>query len=179
MSLVIERTPADFVSKIFQKSVYHRSTRKQKIMRALSIGLGVLALIVSTGCSSFHKEWKAATKAPVPANSIDGPWTGEWRSERNGHHGKLRCVMTKTSDTTYRAHFRANFFKICRFTYAATLTGRETNGVVALQGEANLGKLAGGVYKYEGRVTPTEFQSTYASKHDHGNYQMSRPVPSR
>jgi hypothetical protein len=179
MLLVIERTPADFVSKIFRKNVYPRPTRKQKIMRALSIGLGVMALVLSTGCSSFHKEWKVATKSPVPANSIDGPWTGEWRSERNGHHGTLRCVMTKTSDTTYRAHFRAHFFKIFRYTYAATLTGCETNGAVALQGEADLGKLAGGVYKYDGRVTSIEFRSTYTSKHDHGNYQMSRPVPSR
>ena len=135
-----------------------------------------IAFALLTGCSSFHNEWKAASKAPIPSNSIEGPWSGDWRSEVNGHHGSLRCVVTKTSDTTYRAHFRAHFLKIFRFTYAATLNGRETNGVVTLQGEANLGKLAGGVYKYDGKATPTEFHSTYASKDDHGAYQMKRPA---
>ena len=134
-----------------------------------------VAVALLTGCSSFHNEWKAASKAPIPSNSVEGPWTGDWRSDVNGHHGSLRCVVTKTSDTTYRAHFRAHFLKIFRFTYAATLNGHETNGVVTLQGEADLGKLAGGVYKYEGKATPTDFRSTYASKHDHGSYQMARP----
>jgi hypothetical protein len=136
----------------------------------------VLAFALLTACSSFHNEWKAATKAAISANSIEGPWSGDWRSDVNGHHGSLRCVVAKTSETTYRAHYRAHFLKIFRFTYAATLNGHETNGVVTLEGEANLGKLAGGVYKYEGRATPTEFRSTYASKHDHGAYQMTRPV---
>lgn len=143
-------------------------------MRAirLFVCLGVAAAF--TGCSSFHKEWKAATRQPIPQNSIEGPWAGEWRSDANGHHGSLRCVVTKKSDSTYRAHYRAHFMKVFRYTYAATLHGTEENGMVRLQGEADLGKLAGGVYKYEGTATPTDLHSTYASKHDHGNYQMQR-----
>lgn len=116
-------------------------------------------------------------KAPIPTDSINGPWAGNWKSDVNGHHGSLKCVVTKTSETTYRAHYRAHFLKIFRYTYAATLSGHETNGVVTLQGEADLGKLAGGVYKYEGNATPSEFRSSYSSKHDHGNYQMTRPAP--
>ena len=133
------------------------------------------ALFFLTGCSSFHNEWKAAMKAPIPSNSIEGPWSGDWRSDVNGHHGPLRCVVTKTSDSTYRAHFRAHYRKIIRFTYVAMLNGQETNGVVTLRGEADLGKLAGGIYKYEGNVTPTDFHSSYANKYDHGAYQMTRP----
>jgi hypothetical protein len=133
----------------------------------------LMLLCLLTGCSSFHKEWKQAATDTAP-KGIEGRWEGEWRSDKNGHHGALRCVVTQTSPTTYRAHYHAKYFKILRFAYVATLNGTETNGVVALQGEANLGKLAGGVYKYNGTATPTEFRSSYESKYDHGNYQMGR-----
>jgi len=43
------------------------------------------------------------------------------------------------------------------------------------QGDENLGWLAGGVYHYEGRVSPTNFHSTYRSKYDHGTFEMGRP----
>jgi hypothetical protein len=129
-----------------------------------------------TGCSSFHREWRAAIKQPIPANSIEGPWTGTWHSDQNGHHGSLRCVVTKTSDTSYRAHYRATYKSILHFSYVATLNAHETNGAVALKGEADLGKLAGGVYTYEGTATPTEFHSNYANKYDHGAYDLTRPA---
>jgi hypothetical protein len=141
--------------------------------------LATFSIIALTGCSTFNKEWKAATAVPPPANSIEGPWIGEWRSDKNGHHGALRCVVSKTSDTAYRAHYRAKFWKIFRFTYIATLNGRETNGITKLQGQANLGKLAGGIYKYDATVTSTQFQSSYSSKYDHGKFQMLRPQTER
>jgi hypothetical protein len=137
---------------------------------------GMAAMLWLCGCSSFNKEWKAASSLPGSLNSIEGRWTGEWGSDRNGHRGELRCVVSKSSDATYRAHYHATFWKIFWFTYVAKLNGQETNGTVHLRGEANLGKLAGGVYKYEGTATPTEFRSTYASKHDHGTFDMSRPA---
>lgn len=132
------------------------------------------ALALLTGCSSFHKEWKAATRAPIPAG-VNGPWQGEWRSDKNGHHGSLRCVLTQTSPTTFQAHFHAKYMKVLRYTYLATLTGRETNGVVQLEGSADLGKFAGGVYTYKSTVTPAQFDSSYECKWDHGKYQMRRP----
>ena len=146
-----------------------------KAKKAVFVLLATVGLVGLTGCSSFHKEWKAAMKGPAPTNSINGPWIGDWKSDANGHHGSLKCVVTKTSDTTYRAHYRAHFWKILWYSYAATLNGNEKNGVVVLQGEADLGNLAGGVYKYEGTATPIEFRSSYSSKYDHGNYQMTRP----
>jgi len=146
--------------------------KARRVAFILAIAAGLVGL---TGCSSFHKEWKAAMKSPIPTDSIDGPWIGDWKSDANGHHGPLKCLVTKTSDRMYQAHYRAYYKKILRFTYVATLNGRETNGLVTLQGEADLGKLAGGVYKYEGKATPTEFRSSYECKYDHGKYQMMRP----
>lgn len=131
-----------------------------------------------TGCSSFHKEWTAASKV-TSHTGIDGAWQGEWLSEHNGHHGSLKCVVTQTSPTTFRAHFRAKYMKVLRFTYVATLTGEETNGVVKLSGSADLGKMAGGVYTYEGSASPTEFRSNYKCKWDHGHYEMGRPPSSK
>lgn len=136
-----------------------------------------LALVVCLlcGCSTFKKEWKAAGKNPAPAGGIEGRWEGEWRSDKNGHHGLLRCVVSQSSSNSYRAHFYAKFFKILHYTYVANLNGSETNGVVTLAGEANLGKLAGGVYTYKGLATDTNFQATYECKWDHGKFQMGRP----
>lgn len=139
---------------------------------------GMAMVLWMCGCS-FNKEWKAAVNSPTPTNSIEGRWAGEWRSEKNGHRGALRCIVAKTADATYRARFRATYWKIARFSYTATLNGVETNGVngvTVLKGEANLGKLAGGVYKYEAAVTPEEFRATYSSKYDHGKFEMKRPV---
>ena len=137
--------------------------------------LAVLGIMALTGCS-FRREWNAAIKQPIPANSIEGPWTGTWQSDANGHHGTLKCVVSKAAGASYRAHFKATYGKALRFSYVATLAGRETNGAVELKGELDLGKLAGGVYTYEGEATPTDFQSTYANKYDHGSYQMQRPT---
>jgi hypothetical protein len=148
-------------------SSYDRSMKRMVSVAAM--------LVLLCGCSSFNKEWKAAIKAPIPHNSIEGPWTGEWRSEKNGHHGALRCVVSKASDTTYRAHYHAVYWKILRYSYVATLNGEKRNGAVHLRGEADLGKLAGGVYKYDGAATAAEFQSTYSSKYDHGKFEMRRP----
>jgi len=136
----------------------------------------LLLVLFLTGCSTFHHDWKAATSAPIPTNTIDGPWVGEWHSDKNGHHGSLRCVVTQTSPTTFRAHYRARFLKIFRYTYLATLNGQQTNNTFTLEGTANLGKLAGGIYTYKATATATNFTSTYSCKYDHGSYQMARPA---
>ena len=128
------------------------------------------------GCSSFNREWKSAAPASSPPLvSIDGAWAGEWRSDKNGHHGSLRCVITRQSESLYAAHFRAKYWKIFQYTYPAVLHGTEFRGVATLKGEADLGFFAGGVYQYEATVTPTEFHATYTSKYDHGKFEMARP----
>ena len=143
--------------------------------RAATVALGLAIGVIASGCSSFNREWKAAARNPPAAGSVEGRWEGTWRSDANGHNGRLRCVLTRSGEDKWRAAFHAKFMKIFSYSHVTTLTGRETNGAVELRGEAKLSKLAGGLYKYEGRVTPTEFRSTYKSKRDHGTYQMTRP----
>ena len=113
------------------------------------------------GCSSFNREWKSALGQPPRSNSdISGAWEGRWLSAGNGHTGKLRGVFTKTDAEHYNVHFHATFWKIFHATYQVPLKYEEKNGEFLLTGEQDLGKLSGGVYKYEARATPAQFSST-------------------
>jgi hypothetical protein len=132
-------------------------------------------MLCLTGCSSFNREYKAALSQPVPNGAISGPWEGRWLSDKNGHTGKLRAVLTKTSDQEYDARFHATFWKIFRSSYRVPLKFQEENGRTILSGEQNLGWLSGGDYTYQGEATPTTFFSTYKSKYDHGTFEMKRP----
>ena len=130
-----------------------------------------------TGCSSFHKQWKSALQQPLPTGDISGPWEGRWVSSKNGHNGRLRCVMTQTGTNSYNAHFHATFWKVFRAAYEVPFAVTNINGQFVFSGTSNLGKLAGGVYSYEGTARPAEFRASYDSNYDHGRFEMSRPLP--
>jgi len=127
------------------------------------------------GCSSFNREWASA---PSPDGGIDiqGRWEGRWTSDKDGHTGSLKCVITETSDQRYRAHFAAVYWKVFHFAYVAELTGTLEGNAVHLTGEEDLGGLAGGVYSYDGLADSTRFNCNYTSKYDHGKFTLSRPA---
>src|SRR5436309_15419670 len=87
-----------------------------------SILLLLCVLLGGTGCSSFHRDWKAGANAPVVPNDIQGRWEGSWLSQTRGHHGRLRCLMSKKTDGQYDARFHAKFWKIFSFGYTVPLT---------------------------------------------------------
>jgi hypothetical protein len=134
------------------------------------------ALLLGGGCSSFHHEWKVAASKSAPLGGIEGRWQGSWHSDVNNHSGRLRCLLSEAGGNTYRARFHAKYMKILSFGYTVILTAEpsKTNGFT-FSGEANLGRLAGGVYHYEGHADGTNFFSTYSCKYDHGTFQMARP----
>ena len=136
----------------------------------------LLILLVSLcGCSTFHRDWRrAAVPAPVE-NSIEGAWQGQWSSQANGHHGRLRCLLTLDHDSLYEARFRATYVGILHFSYTARFEMQPHAIGWEFNGEADLGKLAGGIYYYEGRATPTNLVSSYRSKYDHGAFELERP----
>lgn len=137
--------------------------------------LALLLAVFVAGCSSFNRNWDRAAGQLPPANSIAGRWEGAWTSAVNGHTGRLRCLLTRASDTCYHAQFRATYWKVFRFSYAVSLAVEEGDGGWRLNGAEDLGTMAGGVYRYEGRVTPTNFHATYVSKYDHGVFELQRP----
>ena len=138
--------------------------------------------MATTGCSTFNSDWKRESATRAPAHDIEGRWEGSWLSDRNGHHGRLRCLVNRLDDGSYRARFKATYWKIFRFGYSVNLlVTREETGPFKFQGESDLGWWGGGVYHYDGRATPGDFDSTYRSKYDHGTFRMARPdtiVPS-
>jgi len=145
---------------------------------AIAAILGLILCLVASGCSSFHKNWRTASKLKTPNDDISGRWTGIWKSDSNGHNDKLRCIISKIDDQHYNAQFHAKYKKILSFGYTVPLTVTVTNQSDRrdFKGEADLGKLAGGLYTYEGFATPTNFFSRYNSRYDHGIFEMVRPI---
>jgi hypothetical protein len=134
-----------------------------------------LVLLGLCGCSTFNRNWRRADVPPPAENSVEGPWQGTWHSEATGHNGALRCLMLREGDSHFQARFRATYGGIFHYSYTAELELHPHDTGWEFDGEANLGKLAGGEYFYEGRATATNLVSTYRSKHDHGLFEMKRP----
>jgi hypothetical protein len=137
-----------------------------------------LLLAATPGCSSFERSWRSAASMPVSAHSLAGRWEGSWRSDVNGHEGRLRCLITPKDQEgdVFEARFHATYLKVLRFGYTVPLTARFTNEAWHFQGEADLGKMAGGVFHYAGTATNQRFYSTYRSRSDHGTFEMQRPA---
>ena len=135
-----------------------------------------------TGCSSFNRDWKAASEF-AHRDSMEGRWEGKWRSEVNGHTDRLRCIVSRTTNDIYRARFQAKYRAVFRITFGytvpLTVERQQPGDGVRFEGSANLGALAGGRYTYQGHATATKFISTYSCKYDHGLFEMTRPPPVR
>ena len=151
------------------------STRLRRRLNRFTAWAALLSLLLLCGCSSFNRDWRKAAHQPGGPDSIEGRWEGSWISDVNGHNGKLRCLLTHEEDSRYRARFRATYWKVFRFSYAVPLEFHAHDTGWEFNGESNLGKLAGGVYYYEGRASLTNLHSTYRSKHDHGRFELRRP----
>lgn len=143
------------------------------------IASALLILLLFTGCSTFHRDWKKAASVPVAPGEMQGRWEGIWVSEENGHQGRLRCLMTQTGPNQYQARFHAKYQKILSFGYTVPLQVQVLPSGLdyRFRGDANLGWYAGGIYHYEGKATPTLLDATYRCPADYGTFKMSRPAP--
>jgi hypothetical protein len=146
----------------------------QRMLRALA---PVLALFLTSACGSvrFERAWDAAAE---PAAASAGPerWQGEWRSDWNGHTGGLRCLMERVNEQHLHAWFLSSYARVLSFEHATLfhLTPR-ADGSFALSGAQDLGKLVGGVYRYEGSLEHATFHATYTAENgDHGVFEMQR-----
>jgi hypothetical protein len=130
----------------------------------------VLAAIFSNA-SDFNRRWNEPT---TPAQmDIPARWEGKWISETNGHNGALRCILNPTTTTEYEASFYAVYAGFLRVCYTVSLHGQRSGQTLSLDGDADLGKLAGGNYHYAGEATPQAFRCTYECKYDCGTFEMS------
>jgi hypothetical protein len=157
----------------------------------------LVSLVAAGGCSTFSRDFDAAVASyhpegnrntPAAPAAIVGPWEGEWRS-KSGHHGRLRATLSisplndfpvslaSQPPPSYSARFEAKFWKIFTAHYDVTLrVVSQTDLVVKLAGDQDLGWLAGGKYHYEATVTPDQFDATYDSRVDTGEFHLRRPA---
>ena len=154
------------------------STRSLVIML-----LSATALLSAGGCA-FDRDWRRMKRADFaatdvtakPSDPLAGRWEGRWVSASNGHNGKLRAIVTPVDANTYRVEYDAMFFAFLRAGYGTNLTAtRQPDGKINFEGQEDLGKLAGGVYRYRGSADGKSFTSTYESSYDHGTFEMTRP----
>jgi hypothetical protein len=135
--------------------------------------LGTSLLLVITGCSSFNRDWKMAT------SSTSGPssgWDGEWRSELNAHHGRLRAIIVPLSPDRHHVRFRASYAGILRFGYSMDWAIRPlAPGTNIFTGSADLG--IWGSYGCEGTLSADTMEARYDAARDHGVFRLNRVEP--
>ncbi len=136
------------------------------------------AVLLLTGCSTgFHRQWNsppALTSAQSAPTHIAGRWEGSWLSGKNGHHGKLRCVVTPKGDDTYEFYYWATYWKLFRASYKIDAKVAAANGTWTLSGERDLGRLFGGAYRHEGEAKDGKLNATYECRIDHGTFEMTK-----
>lgn len=146
--------------------------------RVLTAAMMLAFLVLLAGCSRFEKDWRAAavpsqTKSTSPA----GRWQGTWKSDVNGHTDELRCLISSGKGDSFTARFHARYRRgLFRFSfqYSVPLHVERTSAGWKFSGDADLGWLAGGVYRYSGSVSNEQFHSTYDSRYDRGVFDMRR-----
>jgi hypothetical protein len=130
----------------------------------------------------FRKAWKRdICPAPPPANGVAGKWEGTWLSAANGHHGKLRCVVSDAEGVPMVSYAPG---ELGRLSSSTTATWKSASSVAATRPTQQVvqekGRLlhlqrrppdadwAGGKYHYEGTVKGDDFNACYESAMDRG-----------
>jgi hypothetical protein len=124
--------------------------------------------------ADFQRRWNEMAARSTTNSGWEGRWQGEWFSEANGHRGGLKCLLTIKESGECQATFHAVYARFLRVCYSVPLHGRQIGGKLKLEGQADLGQLAGGIYHYEGEADETTFNCTYRCAYDHGVFQMKR-----
>jgi hypothetical protein len=134
----------------------------------LSDLLHVLAPLV-TNCRGFHEAWESAP-SPDASDALSGRWDGSWKSDANGAHGPLRCVVTRLDADRWRATFHATFGRILKACYETEFVASGAR----FQGTSDLGTFGGGVYEYTVDINADEFVAAFRSRTDRGTFHMRR-----
>jgi hypothetical protein len=141
---------------------------RNRVMEAVR-GVAHTFEAVTSQCGHFNKQWSARPAANSPLPQF---WEGEWRSDKNQHHGRLRCVLTKSADGAFLAFFRAKYSRFLRACYKVELRASRSGDLLRLSGKTDLGPLAGGEYTYEGSVQGREFLCRYKCRYDEGKFYL-------
>ena len=127
---------------------------------------------LTANCRNFNDRWEAA--AGLDASGASGRWEGEWVSDKTGHRGPLRCVVSVVSPGSWHLAFRASYGGVFRACYATDFTVAHESGRWSFRGRQDLGTLASGVYEYTGHATLNEMVCRYTSAKDFGEFRLVR-----
>jgi hypothetical protein len=148
-------------------------------MRARICLLLLSVILLFGGCSSFNRDWNKA--ADQSFEGMEGRWIGRWHSDYNQHNGVLRCLITKRKGETYHTRFHAKYklsFITVSYPYDMDMTLTPQGDTFIFTGQADLGKLAGGLYHYDGNGTVQRIDINYRADKDHGTFLLERPEDS-
>jgi hypothetical protein len=142
-------------------------------MKQFLLSLTVLALCSCS--SSFRREWKEALQQP-PGSGVVGAWEGQWKSDSNGHHGRLRCVVSpaKNEQGDHSFHYHATWAGILSGAYRAEHRVVPQKKDATFTGQHDMPSWAGGRYTYGGKIVGDEFSACYQCSMDKGTFQMRR-----
>jgi|TARA_B110000914_G_scaffold64219_1_gene56052 hypothetical protein len=143
--------------------------------------LGILTSVLLASCSSYSGDFRAATNVfnqfTKPASTPSGPWKGTWKSEINGHHGPLWCMVSQDEKNPalwnfrYRAGWGILKFGDYNHQIPATL---KRNGNLPLKGTMTLPNNFG-TYAMDGDANPVKFGVRYRGNGDKGTMTLTRP----
>ena len=146
-----------------------------KLVQCLALALAALCL---SGCSTrFNRQWSAPTVTTASQSlpkSLSGRWEGSWLSGKNGHRGKLRCIITPLENNEYEFYYWATYWKLFRASYKINAQATEVDGKSQISGERDLGRLFGGVYTHTGEAADSAISATYKCRIDHGTFELSK-----
>jgi hypothetical protein len=143
------------------------------------VAVAIFTVAILSGCTDFKKIWAEELGKPAQKRSdLTGPWEGTWKSDVNGHNGKLRCIITKQDDGAYEFHYWAQWQKVLSGSFKQNyevVENKRKRGTFTFEGERDLGKL-GGTFTHKGTATAKTLKATYASEMgDHGVFELARP----
>jgi hypothetical protein len=150
---------------------------------ARSIVLSALALCLASCTIGFDRDYKKAVASAdtLNRNGLAGAWEGQWTNEGGGGHGgglwAIATPLGKTGDTErYRFRYKAIWAKVFRgvFTTEHDAKRKGSSGAYELGGQKDLGAI-GGVIRFTGSATPSEFKAHYESKANTGEFKLKRP----
>ena len=136
----------------------------------------VFSFLTSCG-SSYHADFRKSKNQEPLKTSIEGAWKGTWKSEVNGHHGSLWCIVTenKKSPNLWDFRYRAGWGVLQFGDYLHPVpTQLDRKGNLPVDAQMTLPNNFG-TYSVKGLLTPNEFNLRYQGRGDHGTMTLSRP----
>lgn len=146
-------------------------TRQNMWMSLVDTIVHLLAPLAAN-CSQFQEQWEAANSREP--EGMGGCWDGEWVSAVTGHRGRLRCVVAPVGPELWRMYFRGEYAGIFRACYSTDFSVSSDGTRWTFSGGSDLGRLAGGEYRYSGSASLEEMQCTYTSARDRGTFTLAR-----